>query len=126
MEKILIIQGRLAGLNDYTSACRTNPHAGAKMKKDAERLISAYIMQQLKGVEFEGQVELRFDWYEKNKRRDLDNICFAKKFIFDALVSNYVIEADGWRGVKGFTDRFFVDAENPRIEVFIYGETRSN
>lgn len=125
MEK-LIIYGRLAGLNDYTKACRTNTYVGAKMKKDTEALIGAYIKQQLNCVEFEGQVELNFEWYEPNKRRDLDNICFAKKFIFDALVSNKVIFADGWKGVKGFTDRFFVDAENPRIEVYINGKKKTD
>jgi Holliday junction resolvase RusA-like endonuclease len=62
---------------------------------------------------------LAFRWYEPNKKRDLDNICFAKKFILDALVSNEIIVADGWRCVKGFTDNFFIDKEKPRIEVDI-------
>ena len=33
--------------------------------------------------------------------------------------------ADSWKGVVGFTDKFFVDANNPRIEVDIEeaGET---
>ena len=89
------------------------------MKKKAESIIEIYIMQQLKGVRFPGTVELSFRWYEPNKKRDLDNICFAKKFILDALVSNGIIVADGWKGVVGFTDNFFVDAKNPRIEVEI-------
>ena len=37
----------------------------------------------------------------------------------DALVSNGVLIADGWKGVSGFTDTFFVDKEFPRIEVDI-------
>lgn len=115
----LTIEGQLPNLNDYTSACRSNRYAGAKMKKDAERIISIYIMQQLKGVVFDGTVSLNFRWYEPNRKRDLDNICFAKKFILDALVSNGIIKADGWQGVAGFTDRFFIDEEFPRIEVDI-------
>ena len=115
----LIIEGQLPNLNEYTKACRGNKYVGAQMKKEAERIISAYIQQQLKGVHIEGEVRLAFRWYEPNKMRDLDNICFAKKFILDALVSNGIIVADGWRCVKGFTDNFFIDKEKPRIEVDI-------
>lgn len=115
----LVIEGNLPNLNDYTKACRGNKYAGAGMKKESEAVISAYIKQQLNGVHFDGIVKLSFRWYELNKKRDLDNICFAKKFILDALVSNGIIVADGWRGVAGFTDNFFVDSKNPRIEVDI-------
>ena len=117
--KTLIISGSLPNLNDYTKACRGNKYAGAKMKKEAENIITLYINQQFKGVKFDGTVELSFRWYEINRKRDLDNICFAKKFILDALVSNGIIVADGWRCVRGFTDNFFVDSNNPRIEVDI-------
>ena len=89
------------------------------MKKHSEQIISIYIRKHLKGIHFDGAVELAFRWYEPNKKRDLDNICFAKKIILDALVSNEIIVADGWKGVVGFTDKFFVDKENPRIEVDI-------
>lgn len=117
--KTLIIDGQLPNLNEYTKACRGNKFLGAKMKKNAEEWITLYIQKHLKGVHFDGTVELAFRWYEPNKKRDLDNICFAKKFILDALVSNGIIVADGWKGVIGFTDRFFVDKENPRVEVDI-------
>ena len=121
---ILVIKGRLDNLNDYTRACRTDPRAGNRMKRQNEEIISGYIMQQLKGVRFEGRVYLHFRWVEANRNRDLDNVCFAKKFILDALVSNGVIETDGWRGVSGFTDEFDVDPEYPRIEVVIEGRTK--
>ena len=125
MEKTLVIQGQLPNLNDYTKACRSNAYAGANMKKQAEKIIQVFIMQQLKEVHFDGTVELAFRWYEPNKKRDLDNICFAKKFILDALVNNKIIVADSWRGVVGFTDKFFVDSNNPRIEVDIRRVTKS-
>lgn len=119
MKHTLTIEGNLPNLNDYTRACRSNKFAGAEMKKKAERIITYYIKQQLKEVHIEDKVRLAFRWYEANKRRDLDNICFAKKFILDALVSNQVIFADSWKGVVGFTDEFFIDKQNPRIEVDI-------
>jgi Holliday junction resolvase RusA-like endonuclease len=115
----LVINEKLYNLNDYTKACRTNKYVGASMKKKCERIISSYIMQQLKGVSFENKVKLSFRWYEKDKRRDLDNICVAKKFILDALVSNNVIATDGWKGVAGFTDEFFIDKNGYRVEVDI-------
>lgn len=115
----LIITGSLPSLNEYTKACRGNKFAGANMKKAAEQIISFNIKQQIKEP-FVGKVKLAFRWYCKDKRQDPDNICFAKKFIFDALVTNAVIEADGWRCVIGFTDDFFLDKENPRIEVDIH------
>ena len=117
--KTLVIEGQLPNLNDYTKACRGNKYSGAQMKKHAEAIISTYIMAQLRGVCFDSTVELAFRWYEPNRKRDLDNICFAKKFILDALVSNGIIVADGWKVVVGFTDHFFVDAKKPRIEVDI-------
>lgn len=114
----LIIDGTLAGLNEYTKACRSNKYAGAKIKKDAEWIIGTCInAQRVKPLE--GKVRLAFRWYEPNRKRDLDNICFAKKFILDALVASGTIEADGWRCVAGFTDEFFIDKERPRIEVDI-------
>lgn len=114
-----VIQGTLPNLNDYTRACRSNRYVGAKMKKDAEHIVGVYIMQQLRGVHLEAPVRLNFRWFEPNKRRDLDNIAFAKKFILDALVSSGTIKTDDWNGVIGFSDSFDVDKNNPRIEVEI-------
>ena len=115
----LIIDGRLPGLNDYTLANRTNRFAGAKMKKEQEEKIGACIRSQLQNVHFDGAVALDFYWYEPNKRRDIDNIAFAKKFILDSLVRNEIIESDSWSGVVSFSDNFAIDKRKPRIEVFI-------
>lgn len=117
MRQTLIISGRLPGLNDYTKANRANRYAGATMKKDAQEMIWANIAISAKPMS--GKVRLDFRWYEANTRRDLDNICFAKKFILDTLVDHKIIEADDWRGVEGFTDSFYVDKDEPRIEVDI-------
>lgn len=114
----LIINGQLAGLNEYTRACRGNKYTGAKMKKEAQELIGWHIMEQLKGIHFDAPVRMAFRWYEPNRKRDLDNICFAKKFILDALVAHGVIGGDGWKYVTGFTDEFFVSSK-PRIEIDI-------
>ena len=123
-QKTLIIKGRLDNLNDYTKACRSNKFAGAVCKKRNEDRITAAILEQINRIRFDGRVYMHFRWIEPNKNRDLDNICFAKKFILDALVSNGIIETDGWKGIEGFTDEFGVDPVNPRIEVIIEGSVK--
>ena len=62
---------------------------------------------------------MKFCWYEKNRKRDPDNICFAKKFILDAMVKNHVLPNDSQKYIKGFRDLFYIDKDNPRIEIFI-------
>jgi Holliday junction resolvase RusA-like endonuclease len=114
----LVIPGTLPNLNDYIGACRRNKFAGAKMKNQAEHLISIYIKAQLKHVKFKNAVILHFTWIEPNKRRDLDNIAgMGHKIILDSLVNCGVLVDDGWRYVAGFTDNFEVDKKTPRIEV---------
>ena len=117
----LKIQGTLANLNDYTKACRTNRFLGAEMKKKMESIVASHIFQQLDVIRFEEPFVLSFRWFEPNRKRDLDNIAFAKKFVLDALVKEGILVNDGWEWVKGFTDEFFIDRENPRIEVDIEG-----
>lgn len=110
------IEGRLPGCNEYIEECRKNPHAGAKCKADAESMI----MWQLGTVpKIEGEVIFRFEWHEKTKRRDKDNVAFAKKFIFDALQKAGKLENDGNRNVAGFEDRFIYGASEG-VKVYVY------
>lgn len=120
MKYPLIIKGRLDGLNDYTSANRTNPYKGSKMKADNEQIVIYAIREQLKRLHIEKPVRLKFTWYEPNKKRDHDNVSsFGRKVIQDALVKCKVLQNDGWKCVTGFTDDFYCDKNNPRIEVLI-------
>lgn len=100
------IKQRLPSFNDYIKACRTNKYAGAKMKDKIEYDIWIYIMQQLKGLKIENPVFITFTWIEENGKRDLDNICFAKKFILDALQKAGVLKNDNKKHVTGFIDKF--------------------
>ncbi len=90
------------------------------MKANNEKIVSAYISQCLRGVKIQKPVHMEYTWFEKDKRRDLDNISsFGRKVIQDALVNSGVLKNDGWKEIKGFSDKFLVDAGNPRIEVLI-------
>lgn len=51
-------------------------------------------------------VTIHFHWVEPNRKRDLDNVAFAKKFILDAMVKKRVLENDNSKHVTGFTDTF--------------------
>ena len=112
------INQRLPGLNDYTKECRTNKFAGAQMKKKIEYEIWLYIMQQLKGVSIKNPVFITFTWVEENGKRDLDNICFAKKFILDALVKAGILENDNKSHISSFTDKFeYADKSKVIVEL---------
>lgn len=120
MEYLLIIPGKLPGLNDYIAAERANRHKGAKMKADSGNIVSVAIGQHLKGVRIDKPVFMEYTWAEPNRRRDLDNVSsFGRKVIQDALVAAGVLRDDGWKHVIGFSDRFAVDRQEPRIEVKI-------
>ena len=102
MDKVEIPM-KLPSLNEYTRACRGNRYAGANMKSKIEREISQYIISLPR---YEKTVKIHFHWIEGNKKRDLDNICFAKKFILDAMVKCGILKNDNRKYVAGFEDSF--------------------
>lgn len=94
---------KLPSCNEYINECRRNKYAGAKMKKNAEIEIG-YFLKEL--PHFEVPVKIHFHWIEGNQRRDLDGICFAKKFILDALVKYQKLKDDNRKYVYAFRDTF--------------------
>lgn len=120
MKYLLTIPGRLDGLNKFIGANRSNSCAGNNMKKRNERIAGKSIESCLHGVKIESPVFMGYIWYERDMRRDLDNVSsFGRKVIQDALVKAAILKGDGWKYVVGFSDRFEVGKENPRIEVLI-------
>ena len=106
------ISMKLPSLNEYINVCRTNPYKASKFKKDLERDIGIFIEQLPR---FENPVEIHFHWVECNKRRDLDNVAFAKKFILDAMVKYGYLKDDNRKCVTAFTDTFAYDKETKVI-----------
>ena len=103
---------RLPSLNQYINECRKNKYAGANMKKTVDRDIEYYINQLPK---YDRPVKIHFIWVEENKRRDLDNVCFAKKFILDSMVKAGKLKDDNRNYVVGFEDSFKYDKESKVI-----------
>ena len=64
---------------------------------------------------FEKPIKITFTWIEANKKRDLDNVAFAKKFILDAMVKYKKLKDDNRKFVTGFTDKFMYSKENKVI-----------
>lgn len=121
MRAHMVIEGRMAGLNEYVDAERRNRYAGAKLKK-AETERAAAAARAYGMPRFDGPVEVSFVWYERNRRRDVDNVCAAKKFVLDGLVRAGVLPDDSQRHVRALRDMVLVDAARPRVEVFVDGE----
>ena len=93
---------KLPSCNEYIRVCRTNPYMASKFKRDIEDAIGIYIAD----LPTFNRVKIHFHWIEENKRRDLDNCAFAKKFILDALVKFGRLKNDNRRCVTAFTDTF--------------------
>lgn len=122
----LIIMGRLHGLNDYIAAERSNRYSAAGMKRQDMNLVLTYARVYLRGWKASGRVQMRYTWYEKNQRRDMDNVSsYGRKVIQDALVEGGYLPNDGWKNIAGFSDDFAVDKNNPRIEVEIEEERQT-
>lgn len=94
---------KLPSLNDYIRACRRSKFEGAQMKKQIEEDIMWHIK---KLPRYDKPVVIHFHWVEGNKKRDLDNVCFAKKFILDALVKAGKLKDDNRKCVTNFHDTF--------------------
>ena len=127
MEYFLVIKGRMPDLNDYLKseriAIRKNGKfttKGNAMKQEYQRKVVSAVRSQLRGIHINKPVKIYYTFYEKNRKRDLDNIsAFAHKVIQDGLVQCGLLANDGWKNIVGYSDDFYVDKENPRIEVII-------
>lgn len=97
------IDMKLPSCNEYIQVCRANPYKAAKYKKKIENEITLFINKLPK---FNHPVKIEFHWVEKTKKRDLDNIAFAKKFILDALVKSGKLKDDNRKCVTAFSDFF--------------------
>jgi Holliday junction resolvase RusA-like endonuclease len=114
----LVVEGRFPGLNKYTRANRGSTGWGSSVKKKWTNIV-AWACKEQELEEAEEPIDIKFVWYEKNRRRDPDNFAFAKKFVLDGLEKAGVIKNDGWKNIKSFSDQWKVDKNEPKVEVFI-------
>ena len=94
---------KFPSFNQYVNECRKNKYAGGNMKKKIQEDIMYFIN---KLQQFKTPISIKFTWIVGNKRRDLDNICYAKKFILDSMVKAGKLKDDNRNYVIGFKDTF--------------------
>jgi len=90
---------------------------GAKVKKTN----GDNALKQLTRTPWKGEypVRITFLWITKNTRIDPDNTAFCKKYLLDAMVTKGILEDDTRKHIKGFSDNYAVDPQNPRVEITI-------
>lgn len=115
------ISGALPSANEYIHALARNRYLGGAMKRESTELVAWTAKSQFpNGVkEIDVPVFIEFHWYCKNKKKDPDNVAFAKKFIFDGLQVAGILQQDTWKSIIGFSDHFYIDKINPRVVAII-------
>ena len=103
---------KLPSLNDYIRVCRGNKYLANTYKARTEQEIGYFLTKMPK---WDNPIKIHFTWIESTKKRDLDNICFAKKFILDAMVKYGKLKDDNRKCITAFTDSFDYDKVNKVI-----------
>ena len=119
MDYHFTIHGKFPSMNQFIGANRNSVHAGNNMKKKSQAAVIAAIMPVV-GYHIRTPVFIEYTFYEENRKRDLDNVSgYFHKVFQDAIVQCRLLPNDTWNEIVGFSDRFYVDRNNPRIEVTI-------
>lgn len=109
---------RLPGANEYIAACRRNRYAGGKLKAGYTQAVALYFLELPPVTE---PVKIRFIWHERTRRRDKDNVAFAKKFVLDGMQKAGFLPNDNNKWVLGFEDVFVYDGRDC-VEIEIIGK----
>lgn len=92
---IITIPGELCDLNKYIDDQRTHYHVGNKTKqRETKRCELAFWEHRLALKRLKLPLNFRFTFFCKNRRKDKDNIDFAKKFIFDGMINAGIIRTE--------------------------------
>ena len=118
-----IIAEQLPSLNDYINKLKSpnGKHTGAAFKSRIDNICISYMLpfrQQIKKA-CESPVIIHFEWIEKSKRRDIDNVYSAKKYILDAMQKCGFIENDNYKHIKGVYDGIGYNGTNDCVIVSI-------
>ncbi len=102
MKTTVRINHAFTTLNSYINSERRNRYIGAKIKKDETQIAE----EAFRGLEpILVPCRAIFTWTMKNKRKDLDNVAFAKKFILDGAVKAGFLPSDNVKYVVGLEDK---------------------
>lgn len=120
----LVFFGSLPGLNDIVDANRSGWAVGARQKKSVQKILRMSWIGKEKTC-FSGSVKIIVRFYEKNLRRDDDNVFGGLKFILDTLQEMGIIKNDSPKYAHVLPERF-LDRNHPRIEIDIFEMEKEN
>lgn len=119
-KKKFTIDDELMDLNKFISANRYGKFYGNRVKQNETNKVKDVILQNIEALQpLKFPITLHYTWVTNNRRKDKDNIAFAKKFVQDGMVAAGLLPNDGWNEIEDFTDSFIVDKGHARVEVVI-------
>lgn len=125
MPQQLFIPGPLPGMNEILAAAKSGHGKGnaySRMKREWCNIVWAYAKSaRLRPVP---RASVAFEWREKDRRRDIDNVAAASKFVLDGLVKAGVLAGDGQAHVTAMSHAFTVDSRNPGVLVTVIPAAR--
>lgn len=105
----LWVPGPLPGMNELIAAAKGAAGRGvayARIKRQWTDTVGLLALAK-KLPAFPGRVVITWEWLERDRRRDPDNVAAGgRKLVLDGLVAAGVLKGDGWRYVQAWTDRF--------------------
>lgn len=107
MTATLWVPGPLPGMNEMVASAKGGGGTGRGYSALKRRWTDS-VMLLAKRLPHFPRASLTFTWYERERRRDPDNIAAAKKLILDGLVAAKVLPGDGWNYVAGFRDEWLL------------------
>jgi Holliday junction resolvase RusA-like endonuclease len=100
------IEGELPDLNTELNAAKAHWIYYRDQKAGWTLFTKNAVKKQSNGLSFELPVEITMIWVLKDKRKDPDNIAFAKKYILDGMKEAGIIKNDSLKYIHRLSDYF--------------------
>lgn len=124
----VLVKGFDSGLNELLASQRMTYDRRIKKyrvfnaeKAKNDKICREWILKAgMRKVKLQTPIHIHYRFFVKDKRHDVSNVVsgFIKSFE-DALQELKILKNDGMNDVLPYTFEFYVDRENPRIEVEI-------
>ena len=102
----IVIDHQFPTLNEYIKIERGNKYAAADVKSRETAVVKHFCIGKR---QMAYPIKITFIWHLINRRKDLDNVAFAKKFILDGLVKAGVLKNDNLNHIIAFEDKVIFD-----------------
>lgn len=112
-----IYNGRLPSLNEYISKLNGNRYMANCFKQAVERELG-WSIKEAKMKPIDKPCIVYVVYHEPDRRRDVDNIYSANKFILDALRKAGIIKNDSQKYVKDVIDTYITDGQS-QVDIII-------